>query len=229
MAIPLYLAMTPAEFQNTQTLPPNIAWMSCHFSPGGKGLSNLPLQLPPGSLLILDDRFPPDGHDIQYIKSQLEDALPALACCGLLLDFQRPEDQQTAQIVHCLLELNIPVGVSSCYAQCTDHPVFLPPCPITEPLADYLAPWKDREIWLEISTGSVCARISRQGCRMDETAETSFPHRDADLFCHYRIEAAPAELRFHIARTEEDQKTLMEQAERYGITKAIGLYQELGK
>lgn len=229
MAIPLYLAMTAGEFQSAQTLPSHAAWMSCQFSSAGKGLSNFPRQLPTGSVLILDDRFPPDEHDPQYIKAQLEDTLPALNCCGLLLDFQRPKNIQTAQIAKTLRSLSFPVCVSAAYVQDMDSPVFLPPCPVTEPLERYLSPWVGREIWLEISTGAICARINRNGCRIDETSESVFPHADASLYCHYRIETMPGELRFHILRTEEDQKALMTQAEHFGVTKAIGLYQELVK
>lgn len=228
MAIPLYLAMTPGEFQVVQNLPPHLGWMSCHFSSGGKGLSNLPRQLPTGSLLILDDQFPPIGHDPEYIKEQLAVTLSTLECCGLLLDFQRKEDRQTAQICRKLLELGFPVCVSAPYAQELDCPVFLPPCPVTEPLETYLMPWKGRDIWLEISTGAVCAQVNAQGCHISEVNGTDFPHADTWLCCHYRIETSPEELRFHIVRTEEDQRRLLEQAEKFGVCFAIGLYQELG-
>ena len=52
MAIRPFLAMTAAEIQGTETLPPKTAWMACHFSPYSTGLSNLPKALPPGLSLI---------------------------------------------------------------------------------------------------------------------------------------------------------------------------------
>ena len=52
MAITPFLAMTAAEIEHSTPLPPNVAWMACHFSPYGAGLSNLPKNLPAGSLLI---------------------------------------------------------------------------------------------------------------------------------------------------------------------------------
>ena len=112
MAIPLYLAMTAAEFSGCNTLPSNPAWMSCRFSPGGNGLSNLPSSLPPGTLLILDDQTPPDGHDTALIRQQLMEIIDANHCAGLLLDFQRPDIPQTTQIVKELLSLPCPVCVS---------------------------------------------------------------------------------------------------------------------
>ena len=47
MAITPFLAMTAAEFRKKEDLPDKIAWMACHFSPYGLGLSNLPQRLPP--------------------------------------------------------------------------------------------------------------------------------------------------------------------------------------
>ena len=58
MAIAPFLAMTAAETRNHSVLPPKIAWMACHFSPYGLGLSNLPQRLPPHALLLLDDITP---------------------------------------------------------------------------------------------------------------------------------------------------------------------------
>ena len=63
MAITPFLAMTAAEMRNISVCPPKIAWMACHFSPYGLGLSNMPKDLPSNSLLIVDDYTPPSGHD----------------------------------------------------------------------------------------------------------------------------------------------------------------------
>ena len=48
MAIGRYFAMTAAEIRGCSALPAGIAWMACHFSPYGTGLSNLPPELPEG-------------------------------------------------------------------------------------------------------------------------------------------------------------------------------------
>ena len=71
MAIAPFLAMTGAEMRNNSFLPEKIAWMACHFSPYGLGLSNLPRSLPPGSLLMVDDITPIGKHDPSIILDQL--------------------------------------------------------------------------------------------------------------------------------------------------------------
>ena len=71
MPIAHYLAMTAAEMAGNSVLPDRMAWMACHFSPSGVGLSNLPHWLPPGSLLILDDSTPIHDHDPQRVASEL--------------------------------------------------------------------------------------------------------------------------------------------------------------
>ena len=90
MAIRPFLAMTAAEIRGTETLPPKTAWMACHFSPYSTGLSNLPKDLPPGSMVILDDITPIHGHDAEAIAAQLRPRLEEMECSGVLLDFQRP-------------------------------------------------------------------------------------------------------------------------------------------
>ena len=67
-----YLAMTAAEFQNCSSIPAHPAWLSCHFSPYTKGLSNVPGQLPPGAMMILDDANPICGHDPEVVRAQLD-------------------------------------------------------------------------------------------------------------------------------------------------------------
>ena len=95
MAMEPILAMTAAEMRNISEIPPRIAWMACHFSPYGLGLSNLPKGLPPGSLLILDDCTPPGRHDPELVAEQLTQCAETLECGGILLDFQRPGQEET--------------------------------------------------------------------------------------------------------------------------------------
>ena len=228
MAIPLYLAMTAAEFSHCSAVPTHPAWMSCRFSPSGTGLSNLPSSLPAGTLLFLDDQTPPAGHDIALIREQLSEIIKSNRCSGLLLDFQRPDDPQTAQIAAALVTLPYPVCVSQQYAADLSCPVFLPPCPLTVPLVEHLSPWGNRQVWLEAATDSCTFVITEQGCRQ-APCDTggSFPHTDNTLHCHYYIETAPGAVRFSLRRTPEDLSQLLQEAKALGVTHAVGLWQEL--
>ena len=99
MAIPLFLAMTGAEFAAAGTLPKTAAWMACHFFSGDAGITNIPSSLPPGSLLILNDQIPLSGHNLGRVGEQLQQAADALDSRGVLLDFQRshvPESKELA-------------------------------------------------------------------------------------------------------------------------------------
>jgi hypothetical protein len=69
-----------------------MAWMACHFSPYGTGLSNLPPNLPANAMVILNDRTPIHGHDSKEILCQLNNLTPHC----LLLDFQRQAVEETA-------------------------------------------------------------------------------------------------------------------------------------
>ena len=227
MAIPLYLAMTSVEFSGCLPFPAHPAWMSCHFSPGGPGLSNLPACLPEGCLLILDDRLPPSGHDPQQIRRELQAMVETQNCAGLLLDFQRLGDPETDSVAAELLQLPCPVCVSKAYAQ-GSCPVLLPPCPLTVPLTEHLAPWRGREIWLEAAPDSALFRITKAGCHtLFPPQDLPLPHYDPALFCRYGIEAEPDDLLFSLCRSKEDMLHLLEAAETAGVTAAIGLYQEL--
>ena len=117
MAIVLHLAMTAAEFDTNPSLPGPIAWMACHFSPYGTGLSNLPSRLPEGSILILNDRTPVFGHSPERIASQLAEVAESLKCSGILLDFQRDGEAQTLAIATAITALPYPVAVTPSYAK----------------------------------------------------------------------------------------------------------------
>lgn len=226
MAIELFLAMTAAEFAGNTPLPPKIAWMACHFSPYGTGLSNLPRILPEGAMVILNDRTPICGHDPERIAEQLLE----LNCSSLLLDFQRTKEPRTAAVVQTILEaLPCPVGVSECYAANLDCPIFLPPVPPQLPPEEYLAPWQGREIWLEAALDTVQLAVTPAGCRISaaDPPET-LTHRDSHLFCHYRTDVSPDEIRFTLRRTEADLQALLA-AGNLGIGRAVGLFQELGR
>lgn len=231
MAIRRYFAMTAAEICGNDHLPPEIAWMACHFSPYGTGLSNLPKALPAGSLLILNDRTPIHGHDAARIAQQLEERMEALNCRGLLLDLQRPGEPETAALVKHLTEaLPCPVAVSDLYGDGLSCPVFLPPAPPDVPLEAWLAPWQGREIWLEMALDGAVLILTEEGAATAPLSPSEHPeggHREETLHCHYCIELSEADVKFPLWRTEEDLEELLEEAEGLGVTTAVGLYQEL--
>ena len=231
MAIAPFLAMTAAEIRNHSVLPPKIAWMACHFSPYGLGLSNLPTELPPGSLLIVDDITPPHGHDSARIAEQLTFCAEAFQCSGILLDFQRQNFPETEALAKHLAEaLPCPTAVSESYAHDLDCPVFLPPISPSVALEDHFTPWQGREIWLEIGLWGELLTLTQQGCTV-----TPLPHPDPNcegfndqkLHCHYTIETKENSAGFTLWRNWEDIEKLLEEAETLGVTTAVGLFQEL--
>jgi hypothetical protein len=52
--------------------------------------------------------------------------------------------------------------------------------------------------------------------------------RDNHLHCHYQIQKDENSVRFTLFRTRGDLKDLLEKAEKSGVSRAIGLYQEFG-
>ena len=231
MAIPLFLAMTGCEISKNTSLPPLISWMACHFSPYGTGLTNLPQSLPAGSMIIVNDRTPVSGHDPEQITRQLSALVETTQCGSILLDFQRPDDSQTAAITEAIVKgLSCSVGVSEIYARDLPCPVFLPPVPPHMLLSDYLAPWQNREVWLEAALDATTISVTKEGCAVDphlfaDSAENT--HHDSELCCHYHVSIEDDRIQFHLHRTREDLSDLLATAEKANITKAIGLYQEL--
>lgn len=136
MSIPLYLAMTAAEFSTAPALPPRIAWMAMHFSVSGPGLSGRPHRLPPGSLVLLDDLTPWCGHSLESVCQETTDVLLRTGAAGLLLDFERTPTEETLRLANCLTqccrEAGCPIGMPPGYL---DHgseaPFSCLPCPVT--------------------------------------------------------------------------------------------------
>ena len=231
MAIEPFLAMTAAEMRNISDFPPRIAWMACHFSPYGPGLSNLPKMLPPGSLLIVDDCTPPFRHNSALIADQLSDCVEYFRCCGVLLDFQRTGFEETKRITKQLAEaLPCPTVVSVSYADDLACPVFLPPVPPSVSLEAHLLPWKGRDIWLELGTEGEILTLTEAGCTVTplpcpDPEQEGFV--DKTLHSHYTTETNEKAARFTLWRTKDDLNALLEETERLGIKHAIGLFQEL--
>ena len=233
MGISLYLAMTAAEISACDTLPDMLAYMACHFSPYTTGLSNIPNTLPPQSVLIVNDRTPICGHDHKLIAYQLSQALEALQCGSLLLDFQRPDNPETEALCQYLTQqITRPIGISAPFAAGLDCAVFLPPCPPDTLLEDHLAPWKGREIWLETAADFTKITVDKQGSHYacapaDPSIE--LPHTDPELICHYRIDLTDSSAVFTLGRADEDTALLLKKAEALGVTQCFGLWQELCK
>ena len=230
MDIVHYLAMTAAEIGANPPLPPKIAWMACHFSPYSAGLSNCPRQLPPGSLLILNDFSPIHGHSPETAANQLRSWVEDFQCSGVLLDFQRPGNTETAALTEYLEgSLPCPVAVSHLYADSLSCPVFLPPVPVQTPVAEYLAPWQGREIWLETALDAVKITLTEKGAsfaQLPRADSEKNDFRDEKLHCRYRISLSEDRAEFLLYRAKEDLASLLRDAGNHGVTTAVGLYQE---
>lgn len=231
MAIPCYLAMTAAEMEKSEGLPKNAGWMACHFSQFSQGLTNLPHDLPPGTLLMLDDATPVSGHDPVLVAQQLWESVDRFSCAGILLDFQRPEQEETAVMAWELCQ-QLPglVTVSATYAAGLSCPVCLLPVPCSVDMKAYLEPWKDREIWLEGALTKEVWEITPEGAFWQEMLGDALPEqgfREENLHCHYGISKEEDRLRFTLWRNREDLKNLKVEAERNGVAAMVGLWQEL--
>jgi len=230
MVLPLYLAQTAVEMAgNPVSQYP--AYMACHFSPAGPGLSNVPSFLPAGTMLILDDSNPWTSHDPDIILKQLTEIMETWRCSYLLLDFERPDCDDQQNLAKLLTEvLPFPVGVSADYARGLSCPVFLPALPPDKALDAYLAPWQGREIWLEAALEGITLTLTEAGCQVEPLWD--FPEdglTDQRLHCRYAIETVSDSAIFHLWRTWEDLNGLLEEAKSRGTIKAIGLWQELAR
>lgn len=228
-----YLALTAGELSTVAPDKEKIAYMACHFSPYSAGLSNIPTSLPPGSMLILNDRIPICGHDPSRITDQLESILESLKCDSLLLDFERPGSEETARLCQFLTQhLACPLGISHHYAKGLDCCAFLPPVPLNIPIEEYLHPWKGKRIWLEAALETAEFTVTADGCQVtslpyEPPQSETFPEKS--LHCRYRCEVNANQIRFHLYRTRDQLDALLEKANSLGVEKAIGLYQQLNK
>ena len=231
MALPLYLAMTGQEMSGCSQLPEQLAYMACHFSAYGTGLSNCPQELPKGAILILNDRTPVYGHDPQTVARQLSEIVHKTDPEAVLLDLQRPGVGRTEEIVRTVTEtLSCPVIVSDLYAGKLHCPVFLSTPLPNGKLEDAILPWKHREVWLEAALTCREYTVSEtksvyQDAPLPDALEPW--HTDENLCCRYHIRTDEMQARLTLWRDRECMKKLLEQAEVLGVTCAVGLYQQL--
>lgn len=232
MTFPLYLALTAAEYAVCPEKPTHCAWMACHYSCYSTGLSNRPDTLPPGSMLILNDRMPPSGHDPIVIAEQLSALVEELKASCVLLDLQRPDLPENTAVARVVTEtLSCPTGVSSLYARDLTCPVFLPPPPLDQPLQAYLQPWQGRELWLESALDAEQITVTPEGScfsPLSPAPESPDGFDEEKLHCRYRIETSKEQGVFTLVRTPEHLQALWKEAQDLGVTRAVGLYQELG-
>lgn len=225
MKIVPYLAMTAAEFEKAAAFPERIAWMACHYSPYGTGLSNLPERLPPQSLLILNDRTPICGHDADLVAKQLGECAEKFSCAGILLDLQHSGSED---IVKAVAALPCPVAVTVPYAEVAPCAVFLPPPAPNVPLERHLQPWQSRDIWLEVATEETAVRVGADGSTVVARSALACPHTDTRLHCRYGMEKSAQFVDFYLTRDTEQLHALMDDAVARGISVFVGLYQQLG-
>ena len=232
MVLPLYLALTAAEILSNPPVPSPCAYMACHFSPYMVGLSKIPDSLPPGSVLMLNDRLPCQGHSPDLVTSQLSDTVKRLGCESILLDFQRPpEPESQAMVEKIVAGLSCPVAVTERFAIGLNCPVFLSPGPLHMPLSEYLQPWQNRQIWLEAALCQEDILITDQGMTHNPifpTEQLDAEFYDEDLRCCYRTEISKDSIRFTLYDTTESLEKKLELAGELGVTQAVGLWQELG-
>lgn len=227
MANTPYLAMTAAEFMACSGLPSKLGWMACHFSPYGRGLSNIPKTLPPDSMLILNDRIEPQGIDPDLVANQLRQTVDEFNCCGVVLDFQRPGNSLTRAVAETVCNaLPCPLAVSTAYAADLSSAVFLPPPPLRSDLAQYFSPWAGREIWLEVydqweifTVAADCVEISTD----IPVSLVPLSHYDAARNCRYAVEVLDDRAIFTLYRGMEQW-----QDSAYPITNLIALWQDYG-
>lgn len=183
-------------------------------------------------MLIINDMLPPSGHDPVYITEQLSELKESSGFSCLLLDFQREGCTETAKIAkHISLTMDCPVGISEAYAHCCDGPAFLncaqPHCSLSEKLKL----WNGRELWLEAVLEAETTRIYRDHCQISFVPYSSGEDSDSEcdvLRCRYRILHKEDHVELLQYRDIPQLEKLLYEAKDLGVTKAIGLFQQLG-
>lgn len=218
-----YLAMTAEEIAACHVLPDHRAFMACHFSPYGQGLTMPPDRIASDMMLIINDRIPISGHDPGLISDQIYSLEPQ----SLLLDLQRAGLEETFRLVSVLSQsLSIPMAVSSQYAQDVTCPVFVSPVPPDIPAEEWLQPWQGREIWLDTTFTGIRYTLSDSRSICVPLPPVALSFKDNALHTHYEIREEGDHITVDFSRTAADQEELIDEAGQYGVTRAIGLYQE---
>ena len=221
----VFLAVTAKEMEAVR--PKRTAYMACHFSAGGSGLSNMPQALPKDSILLLDDSMPVQGHDPETVAQQLKELADKFSVRAVLLDFQRPPTAEPTKMVSAILQnCGCTAAVTPAYAK-AGFPVFLPPPPPNKPLAEHLKPWKNG-VFLELYSEGLEITVTKDGSHtVSAFPSTPLPLTNDRLHCHYRVTVFPGKAVFTLSRSREDLAALAREAEELGVLGTVGLYQEL--
>lgn len=224
----VFLAVTGREMETV--LPNRTAYMACHFSAGGAGLSNLPNALPAGSILLLDDSMPVQGHNPETVVQQLKELVSRFSVRAVLLDFQRVPTEESQKMAAAILQsCDCTAAATPAYAA-EGFPVFLPPPPLNKPLPEYLRPWLKGGVFLELASEGLEITVTQAGCqRIPIPPSADLPLEDARLHCHYRVTVFPGKAVFTLSRTREDLTSVSREAEALGVLGCVGLYQELNR
>ncbi len=225
----VYLAATMREME--AFTPKKAAYLSCHFSPSGQGLSNVPYSLPQDSLLLLDDSMPVCGHSPAMIVKQLRDLVERFDLKAILLDFQGEKDAQLGNMAQAILQgIPCPVAVTENYANDLGCPVFLSAPPVDTALEKHLSKWLKQGVFLEIAPCGTKIEVAKNGCKKSPLMFGNagiLPLYNEKLCCHYDVEVFPDRAVFTLTRTREDLAALADKALVLGVLGAVGLYQEL--
>lgn len=230
MILPCYLAMTALEFMSVMPQDPYVAWLSCHFSNYHTGLTNLPKFLPAGSMVIVDDMIPIESHDPNRICQELTDLVATFQLSGVLLDLQRPNVDESYGLCKVLSQaLPCPVGVTEYYAEGLSCPVLIS-VPLRTDICALVKKWKGRELWLEAALEAQKITISKEGAQVAPWDIEDLPepfHEDAALHCRYHWQARNSTAVFTVQRDFAALEHLVDAASKLGVTRAVGLYQQL--
>jgi len=220
----VFLAVTGREPETVR--PKRTAYMACHFSAGGAGLSNMPRSLPEDSLLLLDDSMPVQGHNPETVVKQLNELVNKFSVRAVLLDFQRPPTEEAQKMVSAIAQgCSCTAAVTPAYVK-KGFPVFLPPPPANKSLKEYLKPWS--KVFLELASEGLEITVTKEGSRVVPAfPSTPLPLTDNRLHCHYGVTVFPEKAVFSLCRTREDLAALAQEAEDLGVLGTVGLYQEL--
>ena len=204
MVLPLYLAMSAVEMRPI----PHPAFLVLEGS-------EVP---PPGVLPVITDAFPLDRQTLLRLCQGRE---------AVLLDFEHPH---TAEVRAMIRSLPCPAAAPPGYAD--EGPVFLPPAPLHMPLEEYLSPWKGREIWLEAALQRQQAAITTEGAAVfPPCTNTDFEggFYSEKLQCRFLQNFSENRAVFTLFDTPETLRIKLNQAAELGVTRAVGLFQELGE
>ena len=204
MVLPLYLAMSAVEFRTI----PRPAFLVLEDS-------RMP---PPGVLPVVTDAFQVDRQFLLRLCQGRE---------GLLLDFEHPPSADAHELIQ---GLPCPAAAPPGYSD--DGPVFLPPPPLHVPLEEYLSPWTGREIWLEAALQKQVVTVTAEGTEFSPVSfygELSGGFYTEALCCRYTQKFTEDRAVFTLFDTPETLKRKLDHAADLGVTRAVGLYLELGE